>query len=131
MTKPAKKKPSERYKTADGDHLAIDERNDGYYIGWYLHAEQDFGAYVGEDPRHPRKPPDDKDDWECWVAHEAIKAFAEDTDNSRGFCFESRAKAKLAMAAANEALLTGNIPWPAWAITAKDAGWTPPDGWKP
>jgi hypothetical protein len=72
MTKPAKKKPSERYKTADGDHLAIDERNDGYYIGWYLHAEQDFGAYVGEDPRHPRKPPDDKDDWECWVAHEAI-----------------------------------------------------------
>lgn len=24
-----------------------------------------------------------------------------------------------------------NAPWPVWALQAKAAGWTPPEGWKP
>jgi hypothetical protein len=38
--------------------------------------------------------------------------------------------ARQALKAANEALLSGEV-WPAWALKAKQEGWTPPEGWKP
>lgn len=28
-------------------------------------------------------------------------------------------------------LANADHPWPEWALTAKAAGWTPPEGWKP
>jgi hypothetical protein len=127
---PRKNSPKpEIYKTEDGDYLDIEERDD-YYIAWYLPTDGDFGAIVGEDPQIGSKPPENKDDWECWIAHKTVQALADGQDD-HGFFFEGIKKARLALAAANEALLSGHAPWPAWAITAKDAGWTPPEGWKP
>lgn len=124
-----RKPKTKRYVTEDGCYLAIDDRSEGFYIAWYIPEDSDFGAYVGEDSAPP-KPPEDKEGWECWVAHKAVEPLADDKDD-RGFVFETEKKAKLALAAADDALSNGHTPWPAWAIQAKDAGWTPPEGWKP
>jgi hypothetical protein len=119
-----------RYVTEDGCYLAIDERIEGIYIAWYISEDADFGGYIGEHEEKSKTPPEKKEDWENWVVYRTIKSLADNKD-SRGFVFETIKKARLALAAANEALLTGNAPWPAWAIQAKEAGWTPPKGWKP
>ena len=72
-----------------------------------------------------------KSDWECWQADTAVKDMADGRDPISGYWFETYDKAKAALAEANRCLLTGEAPWPAWAVQAKAAGWTPPEGWKP
>jgi hypothetical protein len=126
----AKTKPK-RYVCEDGTYLAINDRVEGVYIAWYFPEDDDFGGYIGEDPSAPKEPPgDDVAAWENWVAYETVKLHADDKV-VQGFRFETMKKAKTALAACNEALSTKSRPWPAWAIQARDAGWTPPEGWKP
>ena len=127
MTTHAKTKP---YVSEDGCHLAIDERADGFYIAWFIPEDGDFGGYIGEHEETSETPPDKKEDWENWVVYQTVKSLADDKD-SRGFVFDTMKKAKVALAGANNALLNGHAPWPAWAVQAKAAGWTPPEGWKP
>jgi hypothetical protein len=118
-----------KYKTAEGDYLVIEENRDDFRIAWFSKEWEDVGGHVGEDAPGPT-PPKDKGAWEIWQAARSIKDLADGRD-SDGYYFESIAKARLALATANAALFSGEAPWPAWALQAKEAGWTPPKGWKP
>lgn len=119
------------YICEDGCYLDIDER-DFYHIAWYIPEDGDFGGYVGEIATQPKEAPKVKETWEMWVAHKAIEPLADCRRDMYGFYFESLKDAKVALLAANTALQNEKgLPWPEWAVRAKDAGWTPPKGWKP
>ena len=125
-----------RYKTKDGDYLVIYERRLEYewyrlvwYIVWYIREWQDYGGIVG-DTIPGEVAPKDREEWEVWQAARSVMALADGRDHD-GYYFTSRSKARAALAAANAGLLSGEAPWPAWALQAKEAGWTPPEGWKP
>lgn len=121
---------AKKYKSEDGCYLTITERVGHFYLVWYIPDDEDFGGYVGESEIYQAsEAPKSKDEWEIWTADNQAKRFAEGRDGT-GFYFNTATKAKLALAAANEVLLTG-APWPDWALKAKEAGWTPPKGWKP
>ena len=121
-----------KYKTDEGDYLTLEEgSNDLYRIAWFIREEGDIGGTLGETPiGHSDTRPTEKSEYEVWQADRSVKALADGCDG-RGFYFESRKKGLLALKAANDALLSGDAPWPAWALQAKAAGWTPPEGWKP
>ena len=121
-------KPS-RYKTKDGDHLIIDDSDGAYRLVWYIREWQDYGAIVG-DTLPGEAAPNDREAWEVWQAARSVMELADGRDND-GYYFETKSKARAALAAANAGLLSGEAPWPAWALQAKEAGWTPPEGWKP
>lgn len=125
------KKPS--YVCEDGMFLALNERSDGYYvIGWWDPNSDCFGAFLGEGLAS-FETPRDRDEWEFWIADKAVAEFAEERVKTIApFRFKNQKIARLALSAANKALREGNdVPWPAWAIQAQAAGWTPPKGWKP
>ena len=121
---------TKRYVASDGCYLTVDERAEGIYIAWYLPEEDDVGGYIGEGPEAQEPASDDIEAWENWVVYETVKTHADGKDG-RAFYFETVRKAKIALAACNVALATKSRPWPSWAIQAKEAGWTPPEGWKP
>lgn len=108
------------YKTADDEHLDIEERPYSIRIGWVMPFDGEFGAFLGDEAR-PSDP-------ETKIAQEAVKPFAEDD-----YTFSTLAKAKKALTAANEALFAAKSgkPWPDWALRAKAEGWKPPKGWTP
>jgi hypothetical protein len=123
---------SRKYRTADGDYLMIDTdagREDRYRLVWFIPEWQDIGGHVGDDAPGPT-PPEDKSEWESWQAARSVKNLADGRDCD-GYYFDSISRARAALAAANEGLLSGEAPWPAWALLAKAEGWTPPEGWKP
>ena len=120
-----------KYVSSDGCTLAINERVEGIYIAWYIPEDGDFGGYIGEGAERDEEPSgNDLEAWENWAAYQTIKIHA-DGKNIQGFFFNTIRKARTALAAANETLTTKSRPWPSWAIQAKEAGWTPPEGWKP
>ena len=129
MKKTIKAARPKKYKTADGDYLVLIE-GDEWRILWFIAEWQDVGGTVGENGPAKPNPPAEKYDWEVWQAERTVAPFAQGRDGN-GYYFESGKKAKLALDAANDALFTGDAPWPAWAREAKAAGWTPPKGWKP
>jgi hypothetical protein len=122
-----------QYVTEDGDSLSIDDSRNNIQIAWF--CDGDYGMYVGEpfDGMESKEPPSVKDSWEIWIVHQTIKVFSDGTSKNRGFYFDTMAKAKKALKAANIALNEGmsKAAWPEWAIQAQAAGWTPPSGWKP
>lgn len=121
-----------KYRTADGDYLVIDtdaSREDRYRLAWFIKDWQDIGGRVGDEAPGPT-PPKDKSEWEVWQAARSVMALADGRDQD-GYYFESLSRARAALAAANAGLLSGEAPLPAWALLAKAAGWTPPEGWKP
>jgi len=120
-----------KYVCEDGTYLDIDDRGDVLYISWYFPRDGMFGAYVGEVQikEVTTDPKEDLEGWEYQTATVAVAPLADGRDLT-GYYFETEAKAKKAMAAANQVLLSG-VPWPEWAIKAQEAGWKPPKGWKP
>lgn len=118
-----------KYRTADGDYLTIDDSDGAYRVAWYIADWCDIGGRVGESEQ-PDAAPEDRSDWEMWQADRCVKRFASGRDID-GYYFDSMSKARAALAAANEGLLSGEAPWPEWALLAKAAGWTPPEGWRP
>lgn len=119
-----------RYVTDEGDYLVAEESQDGYWrIWWHIAEWGDAGGCVGE-AELPDEPPKSKDGWETWQAARYVRDLADGRDET-GFYFETKKKAQVALKAANEGLHSGEAPWPAWALQAKAAGWTPPKGWKP
>ena len=121
-----------RYKTKDGDYLVIDERGleyEWYRLVWYIREWQDYGGIVG-DTIPGDVAPKDVEEWEVWQAARSVRALADGRDRD-GYYFASKSKARAALAAANAGLLNSEAPWPVWALRAKEAGWTPPEGWKP
>jgi len=82
-----------------------------------------------------------EEDLEHFVATATLARLHTGRD-SVGFHFKTKVKAEkaltLVIAAIKEARQTrgaGKAPskkaWPAWALKAKEAGWTPPKGWTP
>ena len=121
-----------RYKTKDGDYLVIVERDsedESYCLVWYIREWKDYGGIVG-DTIPGEVAPNDREEWEVWQAARSVMALADGHDHD-GYYFASKSKARAALAAANAGLVSGEAPWPAWALQAKEAGWTPPEGWKP
>jgi hypothetical protein len=121
-----------KYKTAEGDYLSlVEEYNGSIRLAWYIAEWGMVGSYIGDAKQDRVVDPKNKDDWEVWLADQAVKPFSERLDPDGGFSFVSVAQAKRALAAANQALLSGEAPLPEWAAIAKANGWTPPKGWKP
>jgi hypothetical protein len=124
---------AKKYKTQDGDYLTVIEDGHAHRVAWFVAEHCDIGLFVGDDFEADKEKecPTDKGDWECWVASHSAAPFSDRSD-SQGFVFDAAVSAKKALRAANEALLRGDKkPMPGWALKAKDAGWTPPEGWKP
>lgn len=105
------------------DRLIITEHPFGYSISWYLGGMDGVGASLGEGDLPTEDSPDDH----C-VATRAVAALDPERDEF-GFYWETRNKAKAALAAAKGAI--ANKPWPWWAVRAKMDGWRPPKGWRP
>ena len=80
------------------DHLEVVERTDDFVIQWFLNDDEDFGAYLGEDPCS---------DDEMAAANKAARSFAcNATESSEGsiLSFDSESKANRALKAANAAI---------------------------
>lgn len=123
-----------RYKCEDGSHLVVDCDNKGYRIFWYVPHYEELGLVVGSERdcfAHHEDPPADHDEWECWMSERVMATIPHVEFDSTGYLFDTEAAAKKALKLINQALLDGGKPWPVWALTAKEAGWTPPEGWKP
>ena len=122
-----------RYKSPDGSYLMIEENARlGPQVVWYI-PEHGVGGAVGDiEPTDtlPGDPEERRSQWEVNTAYRAVQPFADGHVKHYGFTFESMAKAKLALRAANEALRSDTL-MPAWAVAALEAGWTPPEGWEP
>jgi hypothetical protein len=116
----AAKKRAKRYEDSEGNYLTLIEGSRGFNLAWFIPEIDDIGAVVGEDDRDLS--------WEENAIRKAIKSLADDE-----FSFSNSARAKKALALANEALwlAASGQTWPEWALTAKAQGWTPPDGWTP
>ncbi len=120
-----------RYKSEDGSYLVIDASDGLCRIVWLV--DDDIGAVTGDRVLKDNPGATDEDrkaTWEMKTADESVKPFAEGKD-SNGFHFATTKQAKLALVAANETLLRGGAPMPAWAVAALAGGWKPPKGWKP
>jgi len=118
-----------KYKGQDGASLTIIERGDYYYIAWVFPDDDFEGACLGEDTV-PEETPKEQEDWEHWMAQKVAAPLAE-LQETWGFAWTSLKKARAVLRDINEALLSGDAPWPDWAVKAKSEGWTPPKNWRP
>lgn len=129
-TKPRQKK----FKTIEGDYLKLTEAASGYgfRLAWWVATLDDFGSVVGEtNIRNKTQETLDRGELEIWIADQVASKFTNDID-AAGFYFDSKKRAQEALSAIDAALLDHEIlRWPDWAILAKQAGWTPPEGWEP
>lgn len=117
------------------DKLVVEPIRNGYAIGWFLVEDGELGAMLGESISGLTVPSQDEDrDW--WASETAARALVPkpERDDNHG-CFiwgtEGAAKKALREIKARMASLLGDKPWPEWALKAKAAGWSPPQGWKP
>lgn len=117
----------------DEGRLAVDDRREGWLIGWYFDGEGgSFGAMLGEGTTTHRKnpPPSEYNSAnDIWIAEYAIyQAIPNVERTSSGFVFPTERKAKAACAIAKRAIADAKAnrapePWEALALAA---GWTPP-----
>ena len=116
------------------DRLEVVENRDGTYsIQWWLAADDDMGAVLGEST-YTETDLIDTDDYEhiraTLVAAETPGVNRRSNDMG-GYYWETFKAARLALRTIKSALKAAGKPWPAWALQAKAAGWRPPKGWKP
>lgn len=126
-SKTAPRKRARRYKDAEGNYLMVTGDIHGFRVCWFCPDIDSEGSSLGE--RAPRGGDNSAAEQENRLAYMAAEPFS-DTRDCAGFLFETERRAKEALRAADEALLSGEV-WPDWARKARDAGWTPPEGWKP
>ena len=107
---------------------SIDERYNGYFIGWYIREEGEYGYYLSTRSQD-KEEPSNREDYECWLADRAAAPFA-DGETDLGCFFETRTTARKALAAVKLAIKVKRDV-PEWAETALAAGWKPPKNWKP
>jgi hypothetical protein len=123
---------AKKYRGDEGEYLAIcDGSRDGLYtFGWYFDEEGYVTCPVLQllesSLKDKAEPPESKSDWESWLVIRTAQEMGCDKYGD----FATMKLAKAAMNAANEALLRGDRkPTPQWVTMARNAGWTPPDGW--
>jgi hypothetical protein len=122
---------AKKYRDDDGMYLALCDGEDGYTFGWYSAEDGYVTCTIGDmfdTDSLKAELHEAKADWELWIiAKVALNMGCDNHGN-----FKSQKDAKLAMKAANEALLRGDRkPLPKWVVEATNAGWTAPEGWKP
>lgn len=123
-----RKKPK-KYVSPEGDYLTVDTVLGEYRLIWYIKDENDMGDCVRPFDDSP-EPKESRDAWDVWQASRHATPMSDGSDDY-GLYFDSESRARKALRAVNEALLNGEAPWPLWAVKAKEAGWTMPEGWKP
>lgn len=114
--------------------LVVDSDRDGYIIGWYFPAEGELGALLGDEDVTAEQVAAAKDPehWETLTAHYVAGQTKGVSRPGFHYVWPTRAAANSALKAVKQALKAkGGKPWPAWALEAKAAGWTPPKGWTP
>ena len=134
-----KKKPVNRvpkYKTDEGEYLAVGDDGGDFYIAWITVLDDDYGPEegqcLGESTEFDKMDrPTERDMRESWIAHHAAKNLCDSRNRSGKFLFDTRTKALMALKEANRALHADEKPWPDWAVQANAHGWKPPKGWKP
>lgn len=112
-----------------------------FRISWFLGDEADLGATLGDSLplakyRHFNKTGTFKSNEDLHVLATILcmtydaKLPARDID---GFFweFKTQAKAVLKYVASSMKVISQAKSWPAWALKAKAAGWTPPKNWVP
>ena len=128
------------------DFLEVVEFNtDEYRLRWWLPEDDDYGAVVGEGGRLPTKKCKTIEDIESYtaeaVAFRLLKA-KPDSDvfglDSQGFWWATKPAAASVLRQISSETQTAikfasesKEGWPEWAVTALNAGWKPPKGWKP
>lgn len=118
--------------------LEVIEDSEGRHrIQWYFPEEDDWGALLGEDREvvsEEKLATSSGGDWDHFAVLHALQVGAtHDGQDRDGFFWTSEKAAKAACKAAKTFVRAkrGEKPWPGWAIQAKAAGWSPPDGWVP
>ena len=124
------RKKTKKYVSDTGDYLAVDIQAGAYRLIWYIKEDNEYGDTVRKFNEDEPEPKSSRDAWDVWQANRHATPLA-DGDDMHGLYFDSEARAHKALRAVNEALLSGEAPWPLWAVKAKEAGWTMPEGWKP
>jgi hypothetical protein len=105
---------------------------------WWIEEEGDVGGVLGEIEELvlAKTAPEDLSDYEVWVATQAVMGSKGRDRDSDGFFWPNEKLARGARKLADDALAKHRAdpkakPWPAWALQAQAAGWTPPKGWTP
>lgn len=133
------KKIRKRYTGRDGEYLRIGQDIGGfYYLYWHQPREgyeSQEGQRIGDSNEYKyvsssQVPACLKTSWLAYRAASTVQGVAIPRTRARTMMFLSRSSAKQALQLANQALLA-IVQWPAWAVSAWDAGWTPPKGWEP
>lgn len=105
----------------------------GYRISWFV--DGDVGATLGEQEFTAKQveKSKDTDEWEYRLCNYVASKTQGVSQDANGYMWETQREAKAALKVIRAALKDGRSrrPWPDWAIKAKAAGWTPPNGWTP
>ena len=120
------------------DRLVVEQHKNGYVIGWWLAEEGEMGAILGEDQATledvAKAAPEDREAIAANFCAENLWGQSEENPRRIGH-FEwyspSAAQKGLKLLKTHMVSVLSAVPWPAWALTAKAAGWTPPKSWKP
>lgn len=120
---------------------------EAWHIIWFLADEGDYGATIGEYTTvkeyrdmlrgGPPADPDEHDFYYVTVAADRVlgqEALAGRVEHTRdGYVFSSKSAAVRALREINAVVkaLRSERPWPKWAITAVENGWTAPKNWRP
>lgn len=118
--------PDERGNMERGTHLGENETLQSI-LGIILDVESD--------------KPLAEEDFEHFIATATLARMHVSRD-SVGFHFNTKVKAEKALMLVNSAIKDARLhrktakqqkqkAWPAWAVKAKEAGWTPPKNWNP
>lgn len=120
-----------KYKDNDGAYLSYcTDENELHTFGWYYDEDACITCTLNDMVLAGidkfAEAPTTTSDWESWIVWQTAKEMGCDKKGR----FNTAKDAKVAMRAANEALLRGDKkPVPQWVVLARNAGWTPPEGW--
>lgn len=132
---------------SDKHKLAITEQDDRYHIGWYS-KEDGFGLYLGDMYDSDEDLKDQIDDYNnCLCERDVLVAeivgrelFPDRTHQRYRLCWSTRKEASEVLREIKRRILLDtkqwkdaqkSRPWPEWALTAANNGWTPPKNWNP
>jgi hypothetical protein len=126
LKKRAKRPPI--YKD-DGMSLGARLDRDGWYIAWSDESGEE-GLRIGQEDAI-----DVKSDTDSQVIHGVLSAVTSDDRVERGrdgtWHFKTEGLVREVLRRMNRALSMKGLELPPWAWQALEAGWLPPEGWKP
>jgi len=116
------------------DKLLIVKNDYDYQLQWWLVEDDDMGLTIGEmQDSDLGDEPEDREEWENWVAHKIAAKTAGVLPRRDGgaFLWETKRGVEQALKQIKLAWKTQARELPEWAKKALAAGWKAPKGWKP